>query len=489
VSLTKELHRKNQLMLSLFVLSVSLGIVENLITKKGASSLIIIGGIGGLFSIILFYLIKTKKAPNLVMYLSVLGIQSIVFSFVEFTPGVFSYLTIYLSLFLISLYQDYKPVILSGVINILISTYAFHNYNDLIFPNYSGIGNIFTFNFIIGLSVILLVLQCRNSQKMRNEINDNQLSLEKSNKENENLIIQIKDSVDILASFSSVLRKNIDSTMEISESMTKSFQEVGNCIEKESNSVLKINDEMKDDNEKLTEIFKDSNKMRSVSENTLSISNSGNVQMQKLNKKMHMVEEDINKSVSIMNELIHQIDQIENILKILNGIAEQTNLLDLNASIESARAGEAGKGFAVVADEIRKLAEESKLSNENISGILQGIAEQSKQATLRIKNSQNSVIESCKESDEVKNIMIKVEENTNSVMGKSNDLEKMISTLSNSFDTITKQLNTITNISQENTVSVEEMIVSNEEQFSKFSEIYNQHKKLEEVINKLITLR
>ena len=149
MSLTKELHRKNQLMLSLFALSVILGIAENLITKKGASSLIIIGGIGGLFSIILFYLIKTKKAPNLVMYLSVLGIQSIVFSFVEFTPGVFSYLTIYLSLFLISLYQDYKPVILSGVINILISTYAFHNYNDLIFPNYSGIGNIFTFNFII----------------------------------------------------------------------------------------------------------------------------------------------------------------------------------------------------------------------------------------------------------------------------------------------------------------------------------------------------
>jgi methyl-accepting chemotaxis protein len=65
--------------------------------------------------------------------------------------------------------------------------------------------------------------------------------------------------------------------------------------------------------------------------------------------------------------------RMQNITKITDTIAEisnQTNLLSLNASIESARAGEAGKGFAVVASEIRKLAEQTKLSNIEIKNIV-----------------------------------------------------------------------------------------------------------------------
>jgi len=76
------------------------------------------------------------------------------------------------------------------------------------------------------------------------------------------------------------------------------------------------------------------------------------------------------------NSLIHinkMTTDIKNIARFITNISEQTNLLALNASIEAGRAGEHGRGFAVVAEKVQKLAEESKLSVDQTTRLIETI--------------------------------------------------------------------------------------------------------------------
>ena len=136
----------------------------------------------------------------------------------------------------------------------------------------------------------------------------------------------------------------------------------------------------------ITHVAENANHAAQISEDAKGVTTRGRDVVSRAMNELERVAVDINESAVLIESLGERSKQISSVVGVIREIADQTNLLALNAAIEAARAGEQGRGFAVVADEVRKLAERTSVSTQEIATTVTAILEETGRAVQRMQS-------------------------------------------------------------------------------------------------------
>ena len=187
------------------------------------------------------------------------------------------------------------------------------------------------------------------------------------------------------------------------------------------------------------------------------LSDQSNAKVQNTVKDIRQVADSVNDSTQLVHQLSDSSHQIASVSNVIREIADQTNLLALNAAIEAARAGEQGRGFAVVADEVRKLAERTRQSTEEIAHMVGNIQRLTDQVTARMETCRDQASAGSRNAGEAGEAMANIRDSANQVMAALGDIYVAIREQNSTGEQVAINVERVAQMAEENSAAVSQV--------------------------------
>lgn len=207
----------------------------------------------------------------------------------------------------------------------------------------------------------------------------------------DSLLRKTSQSAALVASSTELLAANAEQSAQASSQIAAAINSVSEGSERQMTSVGNTVATVAEMSKELSIVTANIHSVTAKFQQTTQAASEGNSEMLATIDQMKKVEITVSDLSQIITKLGSQSQTIEQISSTIAGIADQTNLLALNAAIEAARAGEQGRGFAVVAEEVRKLAEQSGESAQQIAELIHSIQMDTQQAITAMSEGNQQV--------------------------------------------------------------------------------------------------